>query len=355
MITNSNSPARYWKILLPLGILIVVWGFIGLTQMGYRGQGGFETNASGTVRHVEPDGPADRAGLKEGDLILAVGDTPGKGLWKKPFPGGVAVGDTQSLTVKRNGQSIAVEIVWESLSSKARRAQVVDFLVTLAFLGYGLWALRVSGNSGGLLLATFGLAYGAANFDGPGCGLPESTIVFIQSQMSLFYTALLAHFLLVFPKPKALFRKRVTVCLFYFPFVIYLTFGLVAGFKFPALGNEYTVTTAAIDLTYMLLALAALILHLAKGPEPDHSNGIEDSHRHGSDVQESVFGPTCRPSLMPLTHGFEVVGSSLVREPQDEIIPRMSHVPPLNKGCLVVFLGLVKNAEEMVQEFLLLG
>lgn len=259
MVTNNHGSTTYWKVLLPLGVLVAFWGVLGLIQMGHWGHGGFDTNNNGIVGHVEPEGPADRAGLQEADLIVAVGDATSEGWWKKPYPGGMEVGERQTLLVERDGQSLTVEIVWEPLSTSAKRHQAVEFLVTLAFLGFGLWALFVSSKSGGLLLAVFGLAYGMVNFRGPSFIIPEGAIVFVKSQLSLLYTAVLAHFLLAFPKPKVLIRTPTRVYLFYIPFVVYLAFGLVAGHEYPAFRGEYSWIATVTDFLYMILALAALV------------------------------------------------------------------------------------------------
>ena len=144
-------------------------------------------------------------------------------------------------------------------ADRADQSRAVSFLLTLAFLGFGIWALRTSGDSSGLLLAAFGLCYAMANFKGPGLGFPGGAIEFVQNRLSLFYTALLAHFLLVFPKPKAIFSKRVAVYLLYLPFVILVVYGLIVRNDQSSYGNGYNLGAAVTDLFYMTVALTAMI------------------------------------------------------------------------------------------------
>ena len=82
---------------------------------------------------------------------------------------------------------------------------------------------------------------------------------FVQSNLSLFYTVLLFHFLMVFPKSKTVLSRPVMSWLLYLPFALYLAMGFVAGVLYPALGAEYTLAAMITDSLYMLLALVALI------------------------------------------------------------------------------------------------
>ena len=256
---KRQASREYGTPLLIVGVVVAIWGVTGLFQMGRWAEGGYFTSTDGSVSHVETDGPAESAGLREGDLILAVGSVPNPGVWKKPFLGRVEPGETQTLLLERDGRRMSVQIVWEPITSDVRRSETVDGMVTVAFLGFGIWALLAAGTPGGLLLAVFGITYALTNFSGPSLGLPEGAIDFLQGRLSLFYTALLAHFLLIFPKPKAVLRTHLRAVLFYCPFFAYLAFCVAAGFLYPSLRSEYALVSMATDLFYMVLALGALI------------------------------------------------------------------------------------------------
>jgi len=134
---------------------------------------------------------------------------------------------------------------------------VLDGLVTLAFLGAGLWALLKVQTTGACLLALLGISYGIANFDGPVLGPLEGAVAFVQAQLGLFTVAVLLHFLMVVPRPKRMLSRRAAVWLLYLPYLIFLIFSVVDGLS-PAIHNQYLTTQWMIDLLYMVLALVAL-------------------------------------------------------------------------------------------------
>lgn len=134
---------------------------------------------------------------------------------------------------------------------------VLEGLVTLAFVGAGLWALFLMQTSGACLLAILGVSYGVVNFDGPIPGLLEGTAGFVRGHLGLFYVAVLLHFLMVVPRPKQVLRRRAAVWLLYLPFLIFLAFGVVDQLS-PAVHDQYMTTQWVIDLLYMALALVAL-------------------------------------------------------------------------------------------------
>ena len=256
---STRKPSRVGVVLLIVGVCVAVWGLVGLLQVRDGAFSGYRIGWGARVSHVDPGGPAEGAGLEAGDRIVGVGGAPIENLWIRPSFGGIGAGETQVLEVERGEERVSVEIVWEDLPDGYMRSQIVETLVTLAFLGFGLWALLAAPSSAGLLLGVFGLAYGVANFGGPPLGLPEGIVDFIQGNLSLFYTVLLFHFLMIFPKRKALLRRPAMSWLLYLPFLFYLAMGLAAGVLYPALGAEYTLAAGITDSLYMLLALVALI------------------------------------------------------------------------------------------------
>lgn len=135
-------------------------------------------------------------------------------------------------------------------------AGVLDGLVTLAFVGAGLWALFLAPTSGACLLALFGVAYGAANFDNI-LGVLGGAAEFVRANVGLFTVAVLLHFLMVVPRPKRMLSRRATVWLLYLPFVGCLAFSVVDRLS-PALHDQYLTAQWVVDLLYMALALVAL-------------------------------------------------------------------------------------------------
>jgi hypothetical protein len=256
---NVERWGRKARLAVGLALVLTVWGTGGVILQGSAGQGGYSTGVGGSVAGVEEDGPADRAGLMVDDRIVRVGDHSLTQAWTKPERDRVGVGKTQSLVIDRDRERLEADVVWEALSRVHWQRLFVDYLVTLAFLGFGVWALLAAGTPAGLLLAALGLSYAAANFNGPRFAAVEGGLGFLQYNLSFLVTVVLFHFFLVFPRRKSLFGRRVPGWLVYLPFMPFLFLGLVESAVFPALLPEYRTVTAVTDLLYMVLALAALI------------------------------------------------------------------------------------------------
>lgn len=152
-----------------------------------------------------------------------------------------------------------VSVVWDEFPGGQWRTLLVDFVLTLAFLTFGLWAFLATMSSSGLLLALLGLSYAGANFGGPSIEALDPFIRFIQFNLSFLTTVLLLHFFVDFPKRKSLFGRRVPGWLIYVPFVPFFVFGLVEVLAFPAFVSEYRKVNVYTDLLFMVLALGALL------------------------------------------------------------------------------------------------
>lgn len=69
----------------------------------------------GEIIEVFPGGPAERAGLHEGDVILAIENLPVDPWLRRPlFPAGVSPGDVLAYTVQRNGQVLTIPVQVET-------------------------------------------------------------------------------------------------------------------------------------------------------------------------------------------------------------------------------------------------
>lgn len=256
---NDERWGGLTRLLVSVASVVVVWGIVGMFQQGPAGRGGYSVWLGGFVSHVEENGPADSAGLLVGDRITHVGSTRLDHPWSRPDLDPVGAGNLQSLMVERAGETSEVEFAWKGLTWAQWRPFLLDFLITIGFLGFGLWAFLGSGTLPGLVLAVFGLSYGFTNFRVPGFFPLEGGIRFLQQNLSLFYTALLLHFFLVFPRKKTLFRRPIRGWVIYLPFFPFLLFGLVEWAVFPAFLSEYRFVAGITDQLYMVLALVALL------------------------------------------------------------------------------------------------
>ena len=96
-------------VLAAVGGVVSLWGILGLIQMGSWGQAGYDTRWGGEVAHLEPNGPADAAGLEVGDRILGLAGAPIEDPWLNPSRRRVGAGQVQTLQVERAGEECSSE------------------------------------------------------------------------------------------------------------------------------------------------------------------------------------------------------------------------------------------------------
>jgi hypothetical protein len=240
-------------------VLVGLWGIGGGIQMRSTGHGGYHTGLGVGVVQVDGGGPAEASGLAVGDQIVAVDGIAVARPWSKPNLAPVGIGNTQTLRVDRAGTDETVEVRWERIPPDRWRSFMIDFVVTVAWLGFGLWAMLASGSASGTTLAVLGLTYGLANLRGPSLGAIDDGISFLQQNLSVFLTAVLCYFLVVFPRPKRMARRRIPGWLVYALFLPLLLFGLAEWVVFPAGVSEYRTVLSLTDLFYMVMSLVALI------------------------------------------------------------------------------------------------
>ena len=247
------------KPMLGAAVLVLAWGVLGGIQMRSTGHGGYSTGLGATVSRLEERGPAERSGLAVGDRITEVDGVPVENPWSRPDRHGLESGRQQSLSVERAGTTQTVHVTWGLRSSAQWRSLLLDFMVTASFLGFGLWAYLASGTMPGFLLAVLGICYGVANFRGPNAGLLDSGTGFIQHNLGVLYTGILAHLLVVYPRRKRIGGRPVPGWAVYAAFLPLLAFGAVEWRIFPAFLDQYRAVGAYTDLLYMVLCLTALV------------------------------------------------------------------------------------------------
>ena len=96
---------------------------VGTLTQSMAQQYSYDISKGAFVYSVEENGPADQAGLQLGDVITKIDDTEITSLddltaAKK----GCAAGDTSTLTVYRQGETITLELTWGAVSADQQSA-----------------------------------------------------------------------------------------------------------------------------------------------------------------------------------------------------------------------------------------
>jgi hypothetical protein len=249
--------------------LLVIWGLSGLVELGKNPNGGFAWGDS-VVIGVRPDGPADQAGLKEGDRILTMGGVPPGDLETLRRQPRTEIGGTRVLVVVRTDDATGVttteniEIIYSQLPASERRFDILAGVIGLFFLLSGLLVFLKTQSTPALLFAIVGFGFAGILLPSPYVGSPGlqafmSTVFFVA-----FLTAFasLLHLLLIFPKRKRVMEKKNAEKLIYLPVVVFTLFGIIRIIpRFPVDGLRIpaVVLLGLIFVGYLVLSMVALI------------------------------------------------------------------------------------------------
>ncbi len=267
--------AKYRTPMLVVGGLFVLWGVIGLFDMGNIPYSGYLTGPDNTVTRVEAGSPAETAGLAVGDRIthindVSIEDTPA--LTRMPR---AEVGETRMLSVETAGTTLAagdveattreVGITFSGLQTRDVALTWAGFIIGLCFIGFGLLAYTRAPNRPSLLLALTGLCLGIAFLGGPYiASYALRTIVgAVVLVLIVFGFATLLHCVAEFPKPKAILQKPHITKVLYAPAALVALFFLWIIIFEPqgtgALNSVVNALAGIFTVGYFGLALVALI------------------------------------------------------------------------------------------------
>ena len=251
--------------------LLVIWGLWGLVDLGNSPNGGFNWDLEeSAVFGVEPGGPADQAGLREGDRILNLDGIPPddrEALRRQPR---TEVGEMQRLVVERTDKTTGVttteniEITYSRPPTGAHTFDIVGGVLGLAFLLSGMFVFLRAPSTPSLLFAIVGFGFAGILLPSPYIGSPALQAFFSNVLFVAFLTAFacLLHLLLVFPKRKRVMEKKNAEKLIYVPVVAFALLGiirLVPGFPVDRLRIPAAVVLGLIFVGYLVLSIVALI------------------------------------------------------------------------------------------------
>ncbi|NIN72077.1 MAG: PDZ domain-containing protein [Gemmatimonadetes bacterium] len=274
--------------LLAVGALFLLWGVVGLFDMGNIPYSGYLTGPDNTVIEVDEGSPADAAGLRVGDRVtsingVSVEDTPA--LNRMPR---AQIGETRTLVVEEAAETTLaageegpatreVGITFAAQPGKYVALTWAGFIIGLCFLGFGLLAYVKAPSRSALLLAITGLCLGGAFLGGPYiASYALRTIIgtFFLMLVLLGFATLL-HCLMEFPMAKAMLGKAHITKVLYAPAVLMALFFLWLIIFEPrgtsTLNSVATVLVGIFIVGYFGLALVALIHSFVKATPDERS------------------------------------------------------------------------------------
>ena len=264
---NSTPRGRQKAIFLTAAVILTVGGFMGVfgNSAGYT-DALFEPDY--TIAYAPPEGPLAEAGFQSGDSVISVEGIPVAelGMYSRwPRSLSRAPGESLTMVVEREGQSVTGEIVYRDPPSSSRKMQFGSLVVFLSFLWAGVWAVLTIPSDHAARLAALGFAAGLAvptPYMGSWNGLSEH----VHMAAMMLWTLLLLRFFLFFPKPKRLAQAHVSTLLVYAPWVIFLGCLVTELIFHPRFYDTFGWYGGLLMFTYFVLAVAALIHTWVKTP-----------------------------------------------------------------------------------------
>ena len=255
--------------LMIVALLLIVWGCLGFFERLQYGRGGF-TYFDQAINYVERGGAAEEAGLEVGDRVVSVEgilveDLPLYSRWPRDLSPGV--GESLDMLVERDGESLALEIVYGPTPSGIINLRLGVAAIGLAFLVFCLWPIVTVRTRYALLLARIGLVAGLATFGiGPYLGTWDGVASHVQVGSMCLIAALFLQFFMKFPRPKPFGEQRVVQWLIFAPWVLFVGCLVLELVFHPRFYHTFGGPGMMLMLAYAALTLIAILHSFLKTP-----------------------------------------------------------------------------------------
>lgn len=251
---------RYKSPLLIVGVLFVLIGLWGAADIRNEPYLGMSTDPSETITEVRVGSPADRAGMKVGDVVKRIDGVEVSNTRALLRLRVTKIGQTRTYVVERAGESLTLSTTLEVPTLRYVVLSLASALIGWCFLVCGLWAFIARPARDTLLLALAGLALGF----GP---LPRADAPALRLLLGLLTTAsgfagvsLLLHFALVFPRSKALVASRRARIWLYVPAAVAVLYLALLMLVRPDMTRGVSRLTAVLMPAMFFLYLAGGLL-----------------------------------------------------------------------------------------------
>ena len=242
---------KYKLLFIGVAAVAAVIGALGLLDMKNVPYTGYFSGPNNDIVRVFPDSPAEKAGFQVGDVVESIGGivvTDTKAMSRRPR---AEIGESRTFVVSRDGSRQQLDLSYSGLPSRPRTLGIAAGLIGFCFLLLPLWAYHKAPSTSTLVLALFGLSFGAAFLPGP-----YSQSYLLRALAGAFATsavvmgfAFLVHYVLQFPKPGAFLAKAWAKRLIYGPAILLALFFVFLAVAQPdATGGFNRIVGALIGL-----------------------------------------------------------------------------------------------------------
>ena len=216
---DTQDFSKYKTLFIVMAIIIALLEIPGALDLRNVPYSGYWTDGNNTVIRVFPNSPAEKAGFKVGDVMLKNGGIDVKDTKAFMHRPRAKVGETRTYEFDRDGETVNLDLVFAGLPAKNVVLSFAGTIIGFCFLIFGLWAYLKVQTKATTLLAAVGICLGLNFVDIPYIAAYTWRLIFasITSIFVIFSLAFLLHFMMVFPKAKAMLAKKSIKILLYIP------------------------------------------------------------------------------------------------------------------------------------------
>ena len=279
----SSSATKYRIPFFTVGILIAIWGILGLTDLSKVPYTGYQDDGNNTVIRIYAESPAEHAGLKVGDYIRSIGGISVEDSSALAHREWAKIGEMRTFVVERHDKAgeapvtKSIDLTYASLPDRNVALGYASVLIGFCFLGCGLIAcLKVPAKSG-TLLALVGICFCSALSNGPYISwfFVRGLVGSIQTLLVLLGFAFLLHYMLETPKQKQFLQRKHALKIIYAPAVLMTLFVLFLIIAQPratsGLNQLSNILIGLFFVAYFGCALAAMIRTYTKATHQERA------------------------------------------------------------------------------------
>lgn len=280
----DTSPTKYRIPCYAVGILLAIWGILGITDLSNMPFTGYQNDGNNTVIRVYAGSPAEKAGLMKGDTIGSIGGISVEDSSALAHRDRPKIGETRTLVVERRekaGEAPVtknIDLTYAGLPDRDMLLRYGRVLMGFCFLGCALIAcLKIPAGSA-TLLALFGICFGATFMGGPYIAsyFLRMLLGSLQILLVLLGFAFLVHYMLEAPKQSHFLQRKHALAVIYAPAVVMILFVLILIIVQPRRTSGLNQTTNILFglfiAAYFGWALAAMIRTYAKATRQERTD-----------------------------------------------------------------------------------
>lgn len=206
-----------------VGVLFIIWSILGIMDSKNYSYSGYTTDDNFTINRVEPDSPAESAGLQVGDVIKSTGGiavTDSKALSQRQR---AEIGETREIVVERNGEEMNFPLTYSERTDQSKTTGLIGNIIGLLFIIIGVFSHRKFKSDLSCAFASFALSFGFIFSGGPyiASQFLDTIVDIVSGAIFLYAFTSLAIFMLKYP-PESNFVSNKNFKLIYAPMAIIL-------------------------------------------------------------------------------------------------------------------------------------